>query len=161
VITNWVAPVSVGVACLVAAGILAVVGSSKGAGQPGKRSKRQYEWPLVLLLLLVTASDALMTTPIGSWIHEGVTVANTTAGAAVGRFTGELVGGIASIALAGVFVFRVVKRRYDNITYTTGMLAPAAFPAVPGVVGTVLMVLVTGPVWLVSQVIGFLFGWIG
>lgn len=143
-ITNWGVPVSVGVICLIAAVLLLTLGGR--------------QWPWLILVLIIGASDALMETPVGGYLHSGITWANDETGALLGRFTGVVVGSLVSITCIGILVIKVIRKQHDNWTYTTGALAPASVALIPGVIGTVLAFAITLPVWVLSQGIGLMFG---
>lgn len=144
-VTHWAVPVGIGVICLAAAIILLTIGDR--------------HWPWAILTLIIAAADALLATPVGSWIHQAITWANDAVGSVTGRFTGVVVGFLASAVIATVFVVKLIRKKLDNWTFTTGALTPAALAAIPGPAGAVLMFVVTFPVWLLSQIIAWALSW--
>jgi hypothetical protein len=144
-ITQWGVPAGVGVICLIAAVLLFTLGKK--------------QWPWLILVLIIGASDALMSTPVGTYIHSAVTWANTETGSLIGRFTGVVVGGLVSITVLGILIIKVIRKERDNWTYTAGALAPPSVVLIPGVIGTVLTFAITLPMWLVSQVVSLALGW--
>lgn len=134
----------VGLVCLVVAAVLIVAGG--------------WQWPRLIVALVLTGSAGLLSSTIGGWVQRSVTSVDAKASGLVGQWTGVAVTGLLSLALLGFLGFWVYRGQIDAKTVAAAAVAPAAVVLIPGAVGSVLLTLLALVPSVLGAVIAFLFG---
>lgn len=135
---------SVGLICLVAAGLIWTVG--------------RRHTPRLALALVITGMVGLAATPLGSWGRTAVGWLNDLVGQVAGRLTGTVVAGLLAAVLFYVVVTHVWRRDIDTKTLVAGGVLPLAVTSVPGSVGAVMSTGVFAVANVMGWGVGALFG---
>lgn len=131
----------VGLVCLVAAMVLIVAG--------------RWQWPRLIVALVLTGSAGLMTSTVGTWAQRSVTSIDARAGSMVGQWTGATVTGLLSLVLLGFLGFWVWQGQIDTKTVATAALVPMTISLIPGAVGSLAVSVVS----IVPSVLGGVVAW--
>lgn len=147
-VTTWVVPGTVIVACFIAAAMMWTIGNK--------------HWPWAIILLTLTGSAGLMTTPIGAWMRSRMADVSGRLASVAGRY--GLPVGLWAIALGiGLYVVLHIKHRNQGgirkiIIDEKILMAVAVLPLVSGsipgafgrTVSSIIGFAVTGVTFLVS-----------
>jgi hypothetical protein len=134
----------VGVVCLVAAGVLIVAG--------------RWQWPRVIVALVLTGSAGLLGSTVGRWVQHGVTNVDHRAGTFVGRWTGATIFGLLALVLVAMLAFWVWHGQVDSKTISVAAAVPASVSLIPGPLGAFAVAAVSIVPSVLGGVIAWLFG---
>lgn len=134
----------VGIICLAAAAVLILAGG--------------WQWPRMIVALVLTGSAGLLSSTIGGWVQGTVTRLDTRVSGFIGTWTGAAVTGVLSLVLLACLGFWVWRGQIDTKTVGVAAAVPMTVTLIPGPVGA----LAVGAVSIVPSVLGaiiaFLFG---
>lgn len=134
----------VGIVCLVAAGVLIVAG--------------RWQWPRLIVALVITGVAGLLTSTIGSWMHASVTRLDRRASAFVGQWTGAAVSGILAVVLLGFLAFWIWHNQVDAKTIGVAAAVPVTVTLIPGPLGAFAVAAVSVVPAVLGGVVAWLFG---
>lgn len=153
---------------LVNAGISAATGGSCAAaatvlwvaGRVPKLSHwvSKLQGPRVELLLILTASVAVMSTPIGHWWNSWITGVNGWAAGLVGGWTGLVVTPILALIALVVLVGDFLHQRMNARTLALAILVPILAATIPGAIGRGITSGLSAITSIVGRLIGAMFG---
>jgi hypothetical protein len=135
---------AVGVVCLIAAGVLIVAG--------------RWQWPRLIVALVLTGSAGLLSSSVGGWIQRSVTGVDSRIGSFIGQWTGATVTGLLSLILLAVLGFWVWHGRIDTKTVGVAAAVPMTVALIPGPLGTFAVAAVAIVPSVLGGVIAWLFG---
>lgn len=135
---------AVGIVCLIAACVLMVVG--------------QWQWPRLIVALVMTGSAGLLSSTIGGWAQRSVTSLDRRFSSFVGQWTGAAVTGLLSLVLLAVLGFWVWHRRIDVKTIGVAAAVPMTVTLIPGPLGTFAVAVVSVIPWALGGAVAWLFG---
>jgi hypothetical protein len=135
---------AVGVVCLIAAGVLIVAG--------------RWQWPRLIVALVMTGSAGLLSSTIGVWAQHSVSNIDGRIGSFIGQWTGATVTGLLSLILLAVLGFWVWHGRIDTKTVGVAAAVPMTVALIPGPLGTFAVAAVTIVPSVLGGVIAWLFG---
>lgn len=141
---NAAVPVSIGIICLIGAGLIAWFGN--------------LQWPRLTVALLLTGVQGILNGTLGPMIRHGVNLADHRFSDFIGQWTGTAVTGIIGAIVLGIAGFRIYQNSYDNKTLIAVAMVPATIALIPGTVGDIARSLVGFVPTVVSTVIGWAFG---
>lgn len=134
--------------------------------------------PPLVLFLVITGAAGVLSTPVGGWIRDGISWLDEHT-AAWGHVTGITIIGLAALGLAIVVIVRTVQwfvhraerlaglesapaeeeeDRFGRVIIAGGFL-PAVVTTIPGTVGTVITLILAGPVTGIAWLINAGLGW--
>jgi hypothetical protein len=134
----------VGLVCLVAAGVLIVAG--------------KWQWPRLIVALVLTGSAGLLSSTIGGWAQRSVTGVDRRVGSFIGQWTGAAVTGLLSLVLLALLGFWVWRRQIDLKTIGVAAAVPMTVSLIPGPLGAVAVAAVSIVPWAVGSVIALSLG---
>lgn len=132
----------VGIICLVAAGVLILAG--------------RWQWPRLIVALILTGSAGLMSATIGGLLQRSVTRLDNKAGSFIGQWTGTVVTGLIAVVLLAVLAFWVWHQQIDTKTVGVAAAVPLTVSLIPGPAGAFAV----GAVSIVPIVVGGVVAWL-
>lgn len=144
-ITTQAVSATVGLVCLVAAGLIWTVGNR--------------HTPRLVVALVITGMVGLGSTTFGTWARQVVGWLNQTTDRVTGQLTGVVVVGlVASIALY-VLIVHLRRNSIDTKTLVSAAIVPIAVTSIPGPIGAAAVTAVTALSGAMAWAITSAFGW--
>ena len=144
-VTTQTVSATVGLVCLVAAGLIWTVGNR--------------HTPRLVVALIITGMVGLGSTAFGGWARQAVGWLNQTTDRLTGQLTGVVVVGlVAGIALY-VLIVHLRRNAVDNMTLVSAAIVPIAVTSIPGPIGAAAVTAVSALSGTVAWAISAAFGW--
>jgi hypothetical protein len=143
-ITTQAVSATVGLVCLVAAGLIWTVGNR--------------HTPRLVVALVITGMVGLTSTTFGGWSRQIMAWLNTT-DRLTGRLTGVVVVGLVAAVALYVLVIHVRRNSIGNKTLVSAAIVPLAVTSIPGPIGAAAVTLVSAISGSVAWAITSAFGW--
>jgi len=144
-ITTQAVSATVGLVCLVAAGLIWTVGNR--------------HTPRLVVALVITGMTGLASTAFGNWARQVIAWLNDTTDRLTGRLTGVVVVGLVAAIALYVLIVHVRRNSVDNKTLVSAAIVPLAVSSIPGPIGAAAATAISALAGTVAWSITSAFGW--